>query len=53
MIKDYDGPADVQLIGRDKSGKFKNHDQYLKLRNRINEQESEHSSMFKSINDKL
>jgi len=53
MIEDHDGPSDVQLIGRDKSGKFKNHEQFLKLRNRINEQESVHNSMFKSISDKL
>jgi len=32
---------------------FKNHQNFLKLRNKINEQETQHADMFQSINDKL
>jgi len=32
----------MTLIGRDKDGKFKHHDNYLKLKNKINEQEKGH-----------
>lgn len=40
----------MTLIGRDKEGKFKHHENYLKLKNKINEQEKGHQSMFDSIN---
>ena len=43
----------MTLIGRDKEGKFKHHENYLKLKNKINEQEKGHQSMFDSINQKL
>lgn len=43
----------MTLIGRDKDGKFKHHDNYLKLKNKINEQEKGHQNMFDSINQKL
>ena len=43
----------MTLIGRDKDGKFKHHENYLKLKNKINEQEKGHQSMFDSINQKL
>lgn len=48
-------PTDsMTLIGRDKEGKFMHHhDNYLKLKNRINEQEKGHQGMFDSINEKL
>jgi len=44
---------DSKLIGRDKNGLFKNHQSFVKLRNKINEQENAHSEMFQSINEKL
>jgi hypothetical protein len=43
----------MTLIGRDKDGKFKHHENYLKLKNKINEQEKGHQKMFDSINQKL
>ena len=43
----------TQLIGRDKKGMFKNHKNFVRLRNKINEQESGHQHMFDSINEKL
>ena len=47
------GPKNSKLIGRDENGMFKNHQNFVKLRNKINQQESEHQKMFDSINDKL
>lgn len=32
---------------------FNNHQNYMKLRNKINEQENSHSEMFDTINKKL
>jgi hypothetical protein len=47
-------PSDTMtLIGRDKDGKFKHHENYLKLKNKINLQEQGHQKMFDSINKKL
>ena len=39
--------------GRDENGMFNNHKNYMKLRNKINEQETSHSEMFDTINKKL
>lgn len=41
------------MNGRDKNGMYKNHKNYVNLRNKINEQESGHQKMFDSINEKL
>lgn len=46
-------PDSSQLIGRDKDGKFRNHENYLQLKNRINEQEAHHQRMFDAINERL
>merc|ERR1711939_613937 len=46
-------PDSSQLIGRDKDGKFRNHENYLQLKNRINEQEAHHKRMFDAINERL
>ena len=35
------------------NGMFNNHKNYVKLRNKINEQESGHQDMFDTINEKL
>jgi len=43
----------MTLIGRDKDGKFKHHENYLQLKNKINEQEKSHQKMFDTINEKL
>ena len=43
----------TKLIGRDKKGMFKNHKNFVRLRNKINEQESGHQKMFDGINEKL
>ena len=32
---------------------FNNHQNYMKLRNKINEQENSHADMFDTINNKL
>lgn len=47
--------ADVQRdkFGRDKDGKFKDHDKFLDIQKKVNEQESKHLEMFKKINEKL
>ena len=39
--------------GRDAHGMFKNHPNYVKLRNKMNSQEIKHSGMFELINQKL
>jgi hypothetical protein len=41
------------LIGRDAEGKFKHHENYLQLKDKINEQEKGHQKMFDTINEKL
>ena len=46
-------PSSSSLIGRDAQGLFKNHANFLKLRNKINDQEQSHLKMFETINDKL
>tara|TARA_B110001450_G_scaffold142038_1_gene132989 strand:+ start:109 stop:561 length:453 start_codon:yes stop_codon:yes gene_type:complete len=46
-------PKEHQLIGRDENGLFKDHQSFLKMRNRINKQEDGHQDMFDKINDKL
>jgi len=43
----------TQLIGRDSNGKFKHHENYLQLKNKINAQEKSHQDMFDTINEKL
>lgn len=43
----------MTLIGRDKDGKFKHHENYIQLKNKINEQEKSHQKMFDTINEKL
>jgi hypothetical protein len=40
MKEDSDGVK--RLNGRDKNGMYKNHKSYVSLRNKINEQESNH-----------
>lgn len=42
-----------RLNGRDKKGMYKNHKNYVNLRNKINQQENGHQQMFDSINEKL
>jgi len=47
---------ETQLIknhGRDSNGMFKNHKNFVMMRNKINDQESKHQSMFDTINKKL
>jgi hypothetical protein len=47
---------DQQLMknhGRDRNGMFKNHKNFVMMRNKINDQESKHQSMFDTINKKL
>ena len=39
--------------GRDKNGMFKNHRNFVKMRNKINDQESKHQHMFDTIQKKL
>jgi|TARA_B110000285_G_scaffold233495_1_gene307453 hypothetical protein len=39
--------------GRDRNGMFKNHKNFVMMRNKINDQESKHQSMFDTINKKL
>ena len=51
--EDKSSDSDQRLNGRDKNGMYKNHKNYVNLRNKINEQESGHKEMFDSINDKL
>lgn len=52
--KDIRPPSQTMtLIGRDKDGKFKHHDNYIQLKNKINEQEKSHQKMFDTINEKL
>lgn len=52
--KDFKPPSHtLALIGRDKDGKFRHHENYLQLKNKINEQEKSHQKMFDTINDKL
>ena len=52
--KDVKPPSQTMtLIGRDKDGKFKHHENYIQLKNKINEQEKSHQKMFDSINEKL
>lgn len=45
--------AELRVFGRDKNGMYKNHDKYLMLRNKINEQEKTHEEMFENITKKL
>lgn len=52
--KDVRPPSSTMtLIGRDKDGKFKHHENYIQLKNKINEQEKSHQKMFDTINEKL
>jgi hypothetical protein len=51
--EEKESEKDGRLNGRDKNGMYKNHKNYVNLRNKINEQESGHQKMFDSINDKL
>jgi hypothetical protein len=52
--KDIKPPSDTMtLIGRDKDGKFKHHENYIQLKNKINQQEKSHQKMFDTINEKL
>jgi hypothetical protein len=47
---------DVELAkhhGRDKNGMFKNHKNFVKMRNKINDQEQKHQKMFDTITKKL
>jgi hypothetical protein len=46
---------DIQLdgLGRDSHGHFRNHKHFLQLQEKINEQESKHQPMFESIMRKL
>jgi len=39
--------------GRDRNGMFKNHKNFVMMRNKINDQESKHQNMFDTINKKL
>ena len=43
----------MKTFGRDKNGMFNNHQNYMKLRNKINEQEEGHAQMFDTISKKL
>ena len=52
--KDDKPPSNTMtLVGRDKDGKFKHHENYLQLKDKINEQEKSHQKMFDTINEKL
>ena len=42
-----------RVFGKDKYGHYKNQANYIKLRNKINAQESAHQAMFDNINTKL
>ena len=39
--------------GRDRNGMFKNHKNFVRMRNKINDQEEKHQRMFDTINKKL
>jgi hypothetical protein len=43
----------IKNHGRDRNGMFKNHKNFVMMRNKINDQESKHQSMFDTINKKL
>lgn len=51
--KKKDDDSEQRTHGRDKNGMYKNHQNYVKLRNKINEEESGHQQMFDSITEKL
>ena len=42
-----------RVFGRDKNGQYKNHANFVKLRNKINSQELKHDQMFENINRRL
>jgi len=43
----------IKNHGRDRNGMFKNHKNFVMMRNKINDQESKHQNMFDTINKKL
>jgi hypothetical protein len=48
-----DKPSTERVYGRDKNGQYRNHSNYVQLRNKINSQEMAHGSMFDGINARL